>query len=321
MAVIDNVEVSISSRHHDLQEFPVPIDDEAWGDYSDHPSCTKIVKRYIEAVPGANFEINYSIKTGQTYGCADYLSFNTWVDGQRVLAPVVEPHRLLHRDWSVSRQGSRSGIGSKWVIQPYTWALLLSTDETTNATIDDIKARYGKIGSIRVEFSRKKRLGVTRQFEPVSLNEDPVPEKAIKEGQGLDLGVGLQHPRPRDYPVNVHHGEIIDDGPLAAFTFLYRSKNALQILGVLPRAPEPKPLEERDPATLSRAEMLQLIRQQQAELGAMRAKVEKEKAEPDMRRFGTIEREATDDKDNMTVAQLPRKRVRKEAKVIDLTHD
>jgi hypothetical protein len=140
MAVIDNVEVTISSRHNALQEFPVPMIDHPGGDNGDHPSCTKIVKCYIEAVPGANFEINYSIKGGQTFRNSimesqtsedvDYLSFNTWVDGRRVLAPIVEPERLQHGDWSVCREGSRSGSGSNWVVQLYTWAALLSSKST-----------------------------------------------------------------------------------------------------------------------------------------------------------------------------------------------
>jgi hypothetical protein len=60
----------------------------------------------------------------------------------------------------------------------------------------------------------------------------------------------------------------------------------------------------------------------QAELEATRSKVKKEKAAPDMRRLGTIKREATDeDEDDLTVAQGPRKRVHKEDNVIDLTDD
>ena len=72
-------------------------------------------------------------------------------------------------------------------------------------------------------------------------------------------------------------GDCIDAHPLAVFIFEYRSKSkfypstglhqlivedALQILGVLPRTPEPVPLEERDPETLTPAEMLELIRRQ-----------------------------------------------------------
>jgi len=38
--------------------------------------------------------------------------------------------------------------------------------------------------------------------------------------------------------------------------------DALQILGVLPRTPEPTPLEHRDPESLTPTEMLELIRRQ-----------------------------------------------------------
>ncbi|EXJ58343.1 hypothetical protein A1O7_05768 [Cladophialophora yegresii CBS 114405] len=290
MAVIDNVEITISSNGSALQEYAVPANDDAGVDHGNQSDATKIVKCYIEAVPGANFEIRYSIKEGQEFGNADYLSLNTWVDGQKVLAPIVEPRHLRH------------------------------ADEMPNAAVNDIKARYDEIGSIRVEFSRKKHLGFAHEFEPVSLNEEPIPEKAIK-GQALDLGVGLQSARPKHSPVKVHRGEILDEGPLATFIFLYRSKNALQILGILPRTPEPIPLEERDPATLSPAEMLELIRRQQSELEATKAKVKKEEAELDMPRSDTIKREATDEDDDLAILPVPQNRVRKKVEVIDLTDD
>ncbi|OCT51328.1 hypothetical protein CLCR_08706 [Cladophialophora carrionii] len=289
MAVIDNVEVTISSNRTALREYAVPTDDDSGVIHDDHSPATKVVKYYIEAVPGASFEINYSVMEGQEFGKADYLSLKTWVDGRKVLAPVVKPHHLQY------------------------------SEETPNATVDDIKARYGKIGSIRVEFSRKKRLGVTHKFEPVSMNEEPIPEKAIK-GLALDLGVGLQNARPIQNQIKVTRGKIVDDGPLAIFIFLYR--NALQNLGVLPQTPQLIPLEERDPTTLSPAEMLELIRRQQSELEAMRAKVKNGETElVDMPRLDTLKREATDEDNDLAGLPEQRKRVCKKVKVLDLTDD
>lgn len=46
------------------------------------------------------------------------------------------------------------------------------------------------------------------------------------------------------------------------FTFKYRSEAALKSLMIIPRTPSPIPLEERDPETLSREEMLELLRKQ-----------------------------------------------------------
>lgn len=48
--------------------------------------------------------------------------------------------------------------------------------------------------------------------------------------------------------------------PFAVFTFKYRSHKDLQIEGILERSPTPPPFEERDPDTLTREELRELLR-------------------------------------------------------------
>ncbi|ETI22680.1 hypothetical protein G647_06756 [Cladophialophora carrionii CBS 160.54] len=300
MAVIDSVEVTISSDRTTLCEYAIPANHDSGVIHDDYSPATKVAVRYIEAVPGANFEINYSVMEDQEFGKG----------------------RLLKRSWRYVG-GTAIYLGCTAIEQvdhaKQYRLLMFAADETPNATVDDIKARYGKIGSIRVEFSRKKRLGVTHKFEPVSLNEEPIPEDAIK-GLALDLGVGLQNARPMQNQIKVNRGEIVDDGPLAIFIFLYRSRNALQSLGVLPsNAPAHIVGGERPCYTEScgnvGADTLA------AELEAMRANVKKEKAESDtdMPRLDSIKREATDEDDNLAVLPVPW--ICKKVKVLDLTDD
>lgn len=60
--------------------------------------------------------------------------------------------------------------------------------------------------------------------------------------------------------------------PFATFKFKYRSRKDLQIEGIIERTPEPVALEDRDPATLTAEEDVQL----QAERAEM-LKIKKEK--------------------------------------------
>ncbi|EXJ58342.1 hypothetical protein A1O7_05767 [Cladophialophora yegresii CBS 114405] len=95
--------------------------------------------------------------------------------------------------------------------------------------------------------------------------------------------------------------------------------DALQTLGIIPRTPEPVPLEEREEETLTPAEMLELIRQQKAEGKAEKVKIKQEKAEANLRQLAGIKREADgqDDEDVTIVVQLAKK-ARREVAVVEL---
>ncbi|KER00547.1 hypothetical protein AUEXF2481DRAFT_142753 [Aureobasidium subglaciale EXF-2481] len=55
-----------------------------------------------------------------------------------------------------------------------------------------------------------------------------------------------------------------DCEPFATFQFRYRSRRVLQILCLIPRSPSPVPLEDRPEESLSREELLELLRRQKA---------------------------------------------------------
>ena len=100
------------------------------------------------------------------------------------------------------RDGDVSGNASGWENRPYYWTELLTSesvtfrseyvltdpaDEKPDATLEQVKAKYSKVGIIRVECSRNKTLATHRASERSDLSHGVIPEKAIK-GQVLDLG-------------------------------------------------------------------------------------------------------------------------------------
>ncbi|KAK7522017.1 hypothetical protein IWZ03DRAFT_357586 [Phyllosticta citriasiana] len=94
-----------------------------------------------------------------------------------------------------------------------------------------------------------------------------VPEKALKDrsiSHHAKLSTATAQPRGPHKVANVTD---IDpkDRPFATYIIRYRSTEALKIMGLIPRAPEPIPLEERPVDELTPEEMKELIRRQKWE--------------------------------------------------------
>ncbi|CAK3999070.1 Hypothetical predicted protein [Lecanosticta acicola] len=109
--------------------------------------------------------------------------------------------------------------------------------------------------------------------------------------------------------------------PFAEFKFKYRSRRDLQIEGILERSPSPTPLEERDPDTLTREELRQLLDRRNHELQDYN-RIKREKRERSVTTGGA----ADDDDDDVTfTGSGPSKRHRVSddsgVDIIDLTDD
>ncbi|KAG9775160.1 hypothetical protein KCU88_g5185, partial [Aureobasidium melanogenum] len=281
MAILNNVEITVASDGQPVREYQPPADDrEALHACKLFPNSPTVVK-YIEATPGAQFQIEYRMTGQKTFGDseADSLTLRTFIDGGYVPSPVR-----------------------------------LKAEPEFDGTMADMQKKYGHVGTIRVEVTRTRRVpeGVTRSHLPRFDNE--VPEKVLK-GQSVDTRACLGQPKPSEAK-QLHHGVLVDKEPCAVLIFLYRSKKALQALDVISRSPTPIPLEERDPDTLTREEAVEL-----AEAEAAKTVRIKEKSEEDLRKFSALKREATDESDDEVVMIAPpeRKKARKEQTVIELS--
>ncbi|KAI1629872.1 hypothetical protein EDD37DRAFT_71211 [Exophiala viscosa] len=326
MAILDKLEVTISSDGREFQEYEADADEvEAMKNESPHKDSPHIVK-YIEAIPGAEFQVNYTLMRNFSFGVGNHVSFHTRIDGETVCGPAVTQEQYdPSLGLTTIRGGVRSGKGYQREERSFYWRDLVTTDEKTNATPDEVKEKYGQLGTIRVIVSRKSgsRIIGKDKEKKITLFDNPVPEKALK-GRAIDSTMGLQAPRASKRRT-VWSGVDIDKCPLAVFIFLYRSGNALQVLDILPRTPEPVPLEARDPDSLTLEEARELARRQKAHREASRAKIKKEEAENNLRQLAAIQvkREATDmfvdEDEGIDIIAPPPKKLRREPEVIDLS--
>ncbi|KAK5212511.1 hypothetical protein LTR47_009830 [Exophiala xenobiotica] len=342
MAILGNLEVTISSGGNTLQEYDVDPGEVAniMSDSSIQPAAT--IVKYIEAIPGAEFQINSKITKRQDFGKADYLIFYTCVDGQKITSPVITGEKLDEQGcFAYTREGALSCEGAVWKMNPFRWKELSITDKPSIGSKANIMETYAQIGIIKVRFCRERIIIKNHQLSGVTFSNEPIPEKALK-GRAVDVGAGLGQARPAKFR-DIIKGECIDKGPLAEFIFLYRSKHALQILDVLPQTPPPQPLEDKATDSLTFEEARTLVDRQKAGLEAASLEIEtlkaqKEKAE---RKLGNIVRSlaGVDDVDEtgpssnskpeapgqsdagerLHNAGPPRKRVKRESDIIDLS--
>lgn len=92
---------------------------------------------------------------------------------------------------------------------------------------------------------------------------------------------------------------------------------------MLPRTPEPIALEDRDPESLTREELVELARRRQGQWATEMADMKREKTEANLRQLATaVKREAPgDDEDDMIIVAAPPKRTKQATETIDLTDD
>ncbi|KIW66850.1 hypothetical protein PV04_06141 [Phialophora macrospora] len=331
MAIIGKFEVTITSGGKVLREYDFAADDQV-----DHEGDKRAqvdglagrkrstqsherIFRYVEATPDANFEISYKMGPKQAFGCASHICFLTSVDGRRICSPMAQKEEYRKSGtFSSTKKGDLSICGSEMKLHRFCWTQISTTDVKPNATLAELKAMYGNKGTIRVDVWRQQSHSNDHQEDLLAPTmTSNIPECALK-GRAVEVGIQFRKAE------RIRHREIItakavDTDPLATFVFFYRSKSALQILGVIPRTPEPVPLEDRDEETLTPAEMLELIRRQKAERMAEKVKIKEEKAEANLRQLAGIKREADaqDDEEISIVAQTAKK-PRREVAVVEL---
>lgn len=128
MAILKNFELTITSGGRTLQEYDVGPDEENSPDDLATLKPPSIVK-YVEAIPGANFQINYATKRRIPFGRADHLTFQTYLDGQEVWSPVMLPeHNQSGGGFHHVQEGMESERGAPEELRPYYWTEILTSE-------------------------------------------------------------------------------------------------------------------------------------------------------------------------------------------------
>ncbi|KAI9874215.1 MAG: hypothetical protein M1830_010057 [Pleopsidium flavum] len=270
-------------------------------DEEEESSGPPIVKKYIEAISGAEFALQLELKPSCHFRC-ELMMFQILIDGKNLESSLVTK--------------------AKFEEQPRG-----SEDHPQN-TDSDLKDRVVQLGTIRVEVHRVHG-GVYREpgtsgsgWQWDELTElGTLPEKALK-GHALSHNASLGLPQftpPRGVWLGI---EYLDGKyrPFAVFNFKYRSQKSLHDLRIIPRTPTPVPLEDRPIEELTIEEARELLKRQRERQGST---VSEGKVEIKAERG--IKREYEDDEEYNALlsSARPNKLARKwkEGEIIDLLED
>lgn len=246
---VGHYEVEILVNGSVLKEYAVPEDDD------DAFPEVGVGTKYIEAHENAEFVIRTRVLPSANWTWSNK-AFSISIDGKYITGSVIAKNP--HGGWRatthmvsevLSREAGRD------LKRPFVFRNLTTTDE--HHASKELLAKVKDLGKIDVLVNDYEKMGTTSRHEPLKeASQAAIPEKALK-GQAIDMSAGLGAARSSDR--TEQYAEGIWGPRLAHFCFKYRSRHALQMMGLIPTTPEPLSLHERDVNSLNLQETRQLL--------------------------------------------------------------
>ncbi|KJX96452.1 hypothetical protein TI39_contig625g00003 [Zymoseptoria brevis] len=237
------------------------VDDWPLKEYSTIEGGDNTITRYVEAISDKNFQIHVQVEKGTKITRAA-VSFAIFVDGECLANPYIP------KSWFQSSNGT-SIIEGKELPNGMIQKLKFITLETVSDGRGFVKGTsdMNVLGTVIVDVSFVDIVAV-ETFDELSKDfalggPGIVHEEAIK-GKAITHGVNFENPKS--------HSRIV---------LKYRSLEALQSMGIIPRATSSEPIERRAPETLTLEEIVELQKSfvsQQAKKDAM-VKIKRERSE------------------------------------------
>ncbi|KAF2665332.1 hypothetical protein BT63DRAFT_62036 [Microthyrium microscopicum] len=265
MAVLPNcpgLEVTIQVDGKPLQEYDGPARPPT--DQSIH-----FVSKYVEGMPDVKFTLKYGANKSYKH-TAHSLYTKVLVNGLNLGPIPFLKTKSLPASYACNGAYSIDNMGNKLCSPIKFGKLKLSRDHLSASSEPERAVQMKNLGIIQVTFHRGLILGPlpAKKWTPKALLED-ISERDMKtlgslKGEPLSLRCQVSQESESVGASRIRGFTPIDHKakPFATFQFHYRTKEDLQLLEVIERSPSPVPLEERDPATLSHAELLQLLETQ-----------------------------------------------------------
>ncbi|WDK09704.1 hypothetical protein CGRA01v4_00982 [Colletotrichum graminicola] len=220
---------------------------------------------YIESKDDAFFSVCYQVDNSHRWEGPDHaLTLALYVDGKRASGMVCEAERFLNFDplyvWETTVEGSRERSTTSGYdrLNKFKFSKVTTFDD---AAIDRVKADTAKaklLGVIEVfvypviitgpsTYTRSPHRHKARRSGNFEIAEKALKGRAVSHGTSFaDGGIVSQRPSVTAEYLNNHN-------PIAAFSFKYRSRDALHKELIIPRSPSPEPI-----AGLSEAEIRRL---------------------------------------------------------------
>lgn len=231
---------------------------------------TKVTK-YIECSDGAEFSVRVRVSNTYDWTYNNHcLSAFCYVDGKWVRTPVFHNPNRFHRTRTVATiEGPEEQDNhGQWSRRNFRFSSVTIIDDTRKARIEEDQKRAKVLGAIEVKIERGTPLGSAEA--PLARARDgqlEIAEKALK-GKAISHSTSYSAGQSISSPSFIEVRRLPeDDGPIAVFRFLYRSREALKSELVIPRTPPPRsptlaalPEAERDRLARERLDELRRIK-------------------------------------------------------------
>ncbi|KAI1738370.1 hypothetical protein F4680DRAFT_188973 [Xylaria scruposa] len=253
MAILDDVpgvEVTVRVAGKEAVEYD-PDEEERHSlvESATSPTTTK----YIESIDGAHFSIKIAASHRYAWGYKDHsLAFAVYIDGNPILSRLISnPGDMIIRD-----QNAFCSESQQWKRYKLGFSAVSTTDDCRKERVAQDCKVARRLGRIRVVVKRCIKLGLkpkttrrvanhTQKFE--------LAEKSMK-GRAISHGTTFSSMERRPGPRFGHSTKDLpgDHGPIAVFNFLYRSRDALEKMQIIPRNPSSPSFAELSPVEIER---------------------------------------------------------------------
>ncbi|KAJ2986948.1 hypothetical protein NUW58_g4784 [Xylaria curta] len=275
MAILEDVpgiEVAVQIAGNDAVEYDANDNDIV------NATCPTVTK-YVECVDDAEFAIRIATKRDYAWGYKNHrVSYGVYIDGQ----PVASKNFSHPSQKTVDSKVAFCSQSQQWNGYKLRFSAISTTDDDSKERVARDLALAKHLGEIRVSVKRctisgrcdsNARRGQrhhTRKFE--------LAEKSMK-GEVISHGTAFSPPEKLQSQDRVLTKMLPEDnGPIAVFRFLYRSRDALQKSLIIPRDASPSSVESFSKLSPADKERLAKGKEVKAEaealLGRKRAKTE-----------------------------------------------
>lgn len=226
--------------------------------------CDTNISKFVEIESGAAFGIECRVHPDFEFRGFNTIVYHISMDGIAIAGQV-----LFSGDaplYKASVMYDKIIIGDGKSAQTLKFGQIAVRDAIETDDIHGLRTRLVKLGTITVKVFRANCVVDRKSSDwitPESLTDGGIPETALK-GRALSSGAGfgdviqLKGPTIRKA---ITSREPLD---VAIFHVRYRTRNDLQILGVIPRSPSPAGTDDEDLDNMTPEELRALVRKTKA---------------------------------------------------------
>ncbi|KAI1428551.1 hypothetical protein F5Y12DRAFT_711187 [Xylaria sp. FL1777] len=202
-----------------------------------------VVTKYIESIDDAEFSVKLAVDD-DVYAWDEIkhgLAIKVEVDGSLI------QHCLMTRDSEdhlIKGQNMYSEESQQWYCRTMKFSAISTVESRSSEGIKkDIEA-VKNIGCIQISFERHIVVKKGVKVAPtacIGTSALEVSEKALKHNF-VSHSISLNKKETAVHFTKIHTRMLLtDNGPFAVFRFIYRSKERLRNMLIIPRSPEPEP--------------------------------------------------------------------------------